>query len=498
MINYYVVLEIPNFSDEKTIRKAYRTLSKKYHPDVNSDPFATEYFLKVQEAYNFLMDTNKRLLLHQFLQSNPNPKRQTARSSNYQQPNNNNQPKSETSFQTSSKEIKPFIHFFSADKKVFRVNDRIFLQWNVSQCKSVAINFIGNVAFAGTHYLHVDHFTETIEVLMTVVGLDDKIYKYRILLKYDQSNRAEVEMQRMKVQYPDLDQVHFLKEGFFGMNARLGSNEFKNRMIALGILFLMLLITLISLQGNFFVLVLTLPILWLLFSQCYKRLHDTKKYKNDVHLLFFPIYNLFIIYELFKLPSEPQTNQFGLVPKQEKKTFKSWIQSVVKEAELWQKLSFGSFVLLLMALAFKSIRSYDEVTVDLTSYFVESDRPQRNGSINKKYFVVFNDAFSVEVKENDFDQIIQKKKYDTYKLGLNNKKGLEYIHLIDSKNNEVNQVNFGVLQRNNPLLLFIAMLFLSHIYVSQNLTAPAEKGFAKGYMIFCMMIYFIAVFSIIF
>src|SRR5690606_41462067 len=89
--------------------------------DVNSDPFATEYFLKVQEAYNFLIDTNKRLLLHQFLQSNPNPKRQTARSSNYQQPNNN-QPRRETSYQTSSKEIKPFIHFFSADKKVFRVN----------------------------------------------------------------------------------------------------------------------------------------------------------------------------------------------------------------------------------------------------------------------------------------------------------------------------------------------------------------------------------------
>src|SRR5690606_2010399 len=228
MINYYVVLEIPNFSDEKTIRKAYRTLSKKYQPDVNSDPFATEYFLKVQEAYNFLMDTNKRLLLHQFLQSNPNPKRQTARSSNYQQPNNNNQPKSETSFQTSSKEIKPFIHFFSADKKVFRVNDRILLQWNVSQCKSVMINVIGNVPFAGTHYLHVDHFTETIEVLMTVIGLDDTIYKYPILLKYDQSNRAAVEMQRMEVHYPDLDQVHFFTEGSSGTNPRLGSNEFKN------------------------------------------------------------------------------------------------------------------------------------------------------------------------------------------------------------------------------------------------------------------------------
>jgi len=63
MINYYVVLEIPNFSDQAVIKKAYRKLSKKYHPDVNKDPFASSYFLKINEAYNFLIDENKRMLL---------------------------------------------------------------------------------------------------------------------------------------------------------------------------------------------------------------------------------------------------------------------------------------------------------------------------------------------------------------------------------------------------------------------------------------------------
>lgn len=497
MINYYVVLEIPNFSDEKTIRKAYRSLSKKYHPDVNSDPFATEYFLKVQEAYNFLMDTNKRLLLHQFLQSNFNQNRQENHSSHYQY-TTNNQTANGTNNHNYSQEIKPIIHLFSADKKVFKVNDRILIQWNVSQCKSVFINFIGSVAFSGTHYLKVDHFIETLEILMTVVGLDNNTYRYRIILKYDESNRAAAEMQRMKVKYPDLDTVHFLKEGFFGMNARLGSNEFKNRMIALGLILLLLLFTFISLRGNFFIFGLMLPVFWLLFSQCYKRLHDTENYKYQVQLLFIPVYNLFVIYKLFKLPSEPQTNKFGFVPKEEKKTFKSWIQSTIKEVDLLQKLSFGSFLLLLLLLAFKSIRSYDEVTVDLTSYYIETDRPQSNGTLNKKYFVVFNDAFSVEVKERDFDQITKKEKYDTYKLGLNNRKKLKYIHLINLKNKEVTQVNFGVLQRNNPLLLFVAMLFISQIYVSQSLTAPAEKGFAKGYMIFCMLFYIIAICSVVF
>ena len=61
MINYYVVLEIPNYADESVIKKAYRTLSKKYHPDVNNDPLASTYFQTINEAYNFLMDENNRV-----------------------------------------------------------------------------------------------------------------------------------------------------------------------------------------------------------------------------------------------------------------------------------------------------------------------------------------------------------------------------------------------------------------------------------------------------
>src|SRR5690554_7139582 len=73
MINYYVVLEIPNFSDETVIKKAYRTLSKKYHPDVNNDPRATDYFQKINEANSFLINENKRFLLNNFLKTLANP-----------------------------------------------------------------------------------------------------------------------------------------------------------------------------------------------------------------------------------------------------------------------------------------------------------------------------------------------------------------------------------------------------------------------------------------
>src|SRR5690606_22546252 len=124
MINYYIVLEIPNFSDETVIKKAYRTLSKKYHPDINKDPFATSYFLKVNEAYDFLMDVNKRMLLHQYLFAVAN----------------HNQENLQKNRQYSPPVTKPLIHVFQVNKKHFAVNDLVLLQWNVSQCKAVHIN----------------------------------------------------------------------------------------------------------------------------------------------------------------------------------------------------------------------------------------------------------------------------------------------------------------------------------------------------------------------
>ena len=289
MINYYVVLEIPNFSDVPTIKKAYRNLSKKYHPDLNKDPFASSYFLKINEAYIFLIDDNKRMLLHQFLYLHEASK--TAINSNQTK---FQQKKTQNSHQTTNG-IEPLIHFFSADKKHFVLNDHILLQWNVSQCKFVTINVFGNVAFSGTHYLKIDHFAEEIIVLMTVVGLNDKEYKYQIKLQYSNKNPAKKAFQKIKSQFPDADEIHFKKETFFGLHARINKNEFKNRMILLASLFLIVAVLFFVTSAKLLVFFLLLMLSWVIFSQCYKRIHDTEKYKNQVVLLLIPIYNLLII-----------------------------------------------------------------------------------------------------------------------------------------------------------------------------------------------------------
>jgi len=495
MINYYVVLEIPNFSDQAVIKKAYRKLSKKYHPDVNKDPFASSYFLKISEAYNFLTDENKRMLLHQFLYIHEVSKATNSNyQTKYQQTYTQNQ-------QQNTSGVEPIIHLFSADKKHFVLNDHILLQWNVTQCKSVTINVFGDVAFSGTHYLKIDHFTEEIIVLMTVVGFNDKEYKYQIKLQYSNKNPAKKAFQKIKSQYPNADEIHFKKETFLGLHARINKNEFKNRMILLGSLFLILTVLFFLTTAKALVFFLLLILSWIIFSQCYKRIHDTEKYKYKIGYLLIPIYNLFIISKLFVLDSESKISEFGMIPEKSTDNFKDWIANGFKvlnnQVTLLQKMSMGSFLLLVILVLFKSTSTYQEIPVNLTSYYIDTSRPNTNGSVHRDYFVVFNDKIPVNVSENYFNEIVYRQKFDTYKIALNNN-NVEYIRLIDSKNNNTERLNFGVLQSNNPLLIITFLLFLSQLYVWRNLTKPAELKFANGYMVFVMIIYLYAIFVTLF
>lgn len=65
--DYYEVLGISRSADEKTIKKAYRKLAKKYHPDTNAgNAEAEERFKEVTEAYNILSDPEKKKLYDQW------------------------------------------------------------------------------------------------------------------------------------------------------------------------------------------------------------------------------------------------------------------------------------------------------------------------------------------------------------------------------------------------------------------------------------------------
>ena len=65
--DYYEVLGVPKDADEAALKKAYRVLAKKYHPDANpGDKEAEAKFKEAQEAYAVLSDAEKRKQYDQF------------------------------------------------------------------------------------------------------------------------------------------------------------------------------------------------------------------------------------------------------------------------------------------------------------------------------------------------------------------------------------------------------------------------------------------------
>ncbi|KAI9358676.1 DnaJ domain-containing protein [Pilaira anomala] len=59
-LDYYAVLNISVDANEQEIKKSYRKLALKYHPDKNSSPDAVEKFKDISEAYEILSDPEKR------------------------------------------------------------------------------------------------------------------------------------------------------------------------------------------------------------------------------------------------------------------------------------------------------------------------------------------------------------------------------------------------------------------------------------------------------
>ena len=57
MINYYELLQVPNFSNEDTIKSSYKTLMLKHHPDKGGD---SSLFQQIKEAYDILKDIESK------------------------------------------------------------------------------------------------------------------------------------------------------------------------------------------------------------------------------------------------------------------------------------------------------------------------------------------------------------------------------------------------------------------------------------------------------
>src|SRR5438105_3602389 len=64
--DYYELLGVPRDADDAQIKKAFRALARKLHPDVSDDPDAEERFKEVAEAYEVLSNRETRQLYDRY------------------------------------------------------------------------------------------------------------------------------------------------------------------------------------------------------------------------------------------------------------------------------------------------------------------------------------------------------------------------------------------------------------------------------------------------
>ncbi len=134
MKDYYYFLGLPQNATAEEIKKIYRKLSVKYHPDKNdNDAFFENRFQEVQEAYDILIDENKR--------------------KNYDQLRN--QQKKIEKF-----DAPPIIKSFNTNKKNAKKDDFIIITWNTINADIVKIIPLGLVESYGERKIKISNFSD--------------------------------------------------------------------------------------------------------------------------------------------------------------------------------------------------------------------------------------------------------------------------------------------------------------------------------------------------
>jgi curved DNA-binding protein CbpA len=136
MNNYYYLLGIKQSASKEEVKKAYRKLSLKLHPDQNNgDEFFTERFKDIQEAYETLINDNKRITYDNSIKN-----------------------KKEHQVKNEGVNFNPEIDYFKSSKKYFEYDKEITFSWKTINSDIVYLNPFGLVPPIGEKTYKIKNF----------------------------------------------------------------------------------------------------------------------------------------------------------------------------------------------------------------------------------------------------------------------------------------------------------------------------------------------------
>lgn len=161
MKDYYYILGITPQASLEDVKKAYRKLSTKFHPDKNDgDEFFTERFKEIQEAYEVLSRNDLR----------------TSYNTKYEQIFRRSSAPNSSSSSTYNNFF-PVIESFTASPSKIYDGDEVEFSWNVFNADSIQIEKIGIVAAKGKKRIKVSGLRSAKSIRLTLVATNTHIGK---------------------------------------------------------------------------------------------------------------------------------------------------------------------------------------------------------------------------------------------------------------------------------------------------------------------------------
>jgi curved DNA-binding protein CbpA len=155
MKDYYYILGLKKEASIEDIKKAYRKLSLKFHPDKNDgDDFFTERFKEIQEANETLSDLKKRTIYDNNF-SNGKPEEKTNNGYNFD----------------------PVIEYFRANKASFEFDEEITFSWKTINSDKVIIKPFGAVQPIGQKTYKLKDFKNSV-LTFELIAENSNINRY--------------------------------------------------------------------------------------------------------------------------------------------------------------------------------------------------------------------------------------------------------------------------------------------------------------------------------